>query len=245
MVKKIDTENLCKIECNRHLNNFLDFCRMLSQIGLIIAKEWKLEWRNRSAIAGLSVYILSGLYISYLSFKKIADPATWNALFWILILFMAVNALAKSFMTESRGLQLFYYTFLNPQVVIIGKIIYNGVLLFVLGLLTLLFYTILLGNPVQDSFMFLITLLAGCFGISSVLTMISAIASRAGHQSSMMAILGFPVLLPLLIILIHLSKNAIDGIEFSVNGKYLTLILSLNLIVPALAFILFPYLWRE
>ncbi|HNR47913.1 MAG TPA: heme exporter protein CcmB [Bacteroidia bacterium] len=218
---------------------------MLSQIGLIIAKEWKLEWRNRSAIAGLSVYILSGLYISYLSFKKIADPATWNALFWILILFMAVNALAKSFMTESRGLQLFYYTFLNPQVVIIGKIIYNGVLLFVLGLLTLLFYTILLGNPVQDSFMFLITLLAGCFGISSVLTMISAIASRAGHQSSMMAILGFPVLLPLLIILIHLSKNAIDGIEFSVNVKYLTLILSLNLIVPALAFILFPYLWRE
>lgn len=227
------------------MNNFLDFCRMLSQIGLIIAKEWKLEWRNRSAIAGLSVYILSGLYISYLSFKKIADPATWNALFWILILFMAVNALAKSFMTESRGLQLFYYTFLNPQVVIIGKIIYNGVLLFVLGLLTLLFYTILLGNPVQDSFMFLITLLAGCFGISSVLTMISAIASRAGHQSSMMAILGFPVLLPLLIILIHLSKNAIDGIEFSVNVKYLTLILSLNLIVPALAFILFPYLWRE
>lgn len=218
---------------------------MVSQIGLIIAKEWKLEWRNRSAIAGLSVYILSGLYISYLSFKKIADPATWNALFWILILFMAVNALAKSFMTESRGLQLFYYTFLNPQVVIIGKIIYNGVLLFVLGLLTLLFYTILLGNPVQDIFMFLITLLAGCFGISSVLTMISAIASRAGHQSSMMAILGFPVLLPLLIILIHLSKNAIDGIEFSVNVKYLTLILSLNLIVPALAFILFPYLWRE
>lgn len=218
---------------------------MVSQIGLIIAKEWKLEWRNRSAIAGLSVYILSGLYISYLSFKKITDPATWNALFWILILFMAVNALAKSFMTESRGLQLFYYTFLNPQVVIIGKIIYNGVLLFVLGLLTLLFYTILLGNPLQDIFMFLITLLAGCFGISSVLTMISAIASRAGHQSSMMAILGFPVLLPLLIILIHLSKNAIDGIEFSVNVKYLTLILSLNLIVPALAFILFPYLWRE
>ena len=212
---------------------------------MIISIEWMLVWRNRSAIAGLSVYILSGLYISYLSFKKIADPATWNALFWILILFMAVNALAKSFMTESRGLQLFYYTFLNPQVVIIGKIIYNGVLLFVLGLLTLLFYTILLGNPVQDSFMFLITLLAGCFGISSVLTMISAIASRAGHQSSMMAILGFPVLLPLLIILIHLSKNAIDGIEFSVNVKYLTLILSLNLIVPALAFILFPYLWRE
>ncbi|MBS1764917.1 MAG: heme exporter protein CcmB [Bacteroidetes bacterium] len=218
---------------------------MISQIGLIIAKEWKLEWRNRSAIAGLMVYILSGLYISYLSFKKIADPATWNALFWILILFMAVNALAKSFMTESRGLQLFYYTFLNPQVVIIGKILYNGILLFLLGLITFLFYAVLLGNPVQGVEMFLLAIFTGCFGISSVLTMISAIASRAGHQSSMMAILGFPVLLPLLIIIIHLSKNAIDGIEFSVNIKYLTLLLSLNLIVPALAFILFPYLWRE
>ncbi|HOZ83301.1 MAG TPA: heme exporter protein CcmB [Bacteroidia bacterium] len=218
---------------------------MFNQIGLIIYKEWKLEWRNRAAMAGLMVFILSGVYISYLSFKKIVDVSAWNALFWLLILFMAVNALAKSFMAESRGLQLFYYSFLNPYAVILGKIIYNGLMLFLFGIITFFIYGILLGNPVQDIGMFILTVLLGCFGISSVLTMISAIASRAGHQSSLMAILGFPVLLPLLIVLIHLSKNAIDGIDFSVNLKYLTMLTALNLLVPSLAYILFPYLWRE
>jgi heme exporter protein B len=218
---------------------------MIASMAAVILKEWKLEWRNRSALSGMMVYILSGVYISYLSFKKIIDVSAWNALFWLLILFMAVNAVAKSFMAEQRGLQLFYYSVLNPQAVVIGKMIYNGIMLFALGMFTLLMYVLLLGNPVQDMILYVVVVFAGCIGISSVLTMISAIASRAAQQSGLMAILGFPVLLPFLIIIIHLSKNAIDGIDFSVNLKYLMMLLSLNLMVPALAFILFPYLWRE
>ncbi len=218
---------------------------MLQQIGTLIKKEWLLEMRAKSSLAGILVYIFSSLFISYLSFKQIVDVATWNALFWLLILFTAVNAIAKSFLSESRGVQLFYYSLLSPQVVIISKIIYNGCMLFMLAVFTWLFYGIFLGNPVQDSVTFMVTLCLGCFGMSSVLSMISAIASRAGQQSSFMAILGFPVLLPVLLIIIHLSKNAIDGIDFNTNLKYITLLLSMNLMVPALAFILFPYLWRE
>lgn len=201
--------------------------------------------RAKSSLAGIVVYIFSSLFISYLSFKQIVDVATWNALFWLLILFTAVNAIAKSFLSESRGVQLFYYSLLSPQVVIISKIIYNGCMLFALAAFTWFFYGIFLGNPVHDTATFMLTLFLGCFGMSSVLSMISAIASRAGQQSSFMAILGFPVLLPILLIIIHLSKNAIDGLDFNTNLKYITLLLSMNLLVPALAFILFPYLWRE
>jgi heme exporter protein B len=218
---------------------------MLKQITTLIKKEWLLEMRAKSSLAGILVYIFSSLFISYLSFKQIVDVATWNALFWLLILFTAVNAIAKSFLSESRGVQLFYYSLLSPQVVIISKIIYNGCMLFMLALFTWFFYGIFLGNPVQDSVTFMITLFLGCFGMSSVLSMISAIASRAGQQSSFMAILGFPVLLPIILIIIHLSKNAIDGLDFNTNLKYIILLLSMNLMVPALAFILFPYLWRE
>jgi len=218
---------------------------MLQQIGTLIKKEWLLEMRAKSSLAGILVYIFSSLFISYLSFKQIVDVATWNALFWLLILFTAVNAIAKSFLSESRGVQLFYYSLLSPQIVIISKIIYNGCMLFMLAVFTWFFYGIFLGNPVQDCVTFMITLFLGCFGMSSVLSMISAIASRAGQQSSFMAILGFPVLLPILLIIIHLSKNAIDGLNFNTNLKYITLLLSMNLMVPALAFILFPYLWRE
>ncbi len=218
---------------------------MLSEISTLIKKEFTLEWRTKSSIAGMVVYILSSIFISYLSFKNIVDVPTWNALFWLLILFAAVNAVAKSFLAESRGVQLFYYTFLNPQSVILAKIIYNGCMLFVLALITLLTYSVFMGNPVQNNLLFLITVLLGCLGLSSVLTMISAIASKAGQQSTFMAILGFPILLPLLMLLIKLSKNAIDGLDMSVNYQYIFLLLALNAMIPALAFILFPYLWRE
>jgi heme exporter protein B len=218
---------------------------MLSEIFTLIKKEFTLEWRTKSSMAGMVVYILSSIFISYLSFKSIVDVPTWNALFWLLILFAAVNSVAKSFLSESRGVQLFYYTFLNPQSVIFSKIIYNGSMLFILSLITFAAYTIFLGNPVQNILLFFVTLLIGCFGLSSVLTMISSIASKAGQQSTFMAILGFPVLLPLLMMLIRLSKNAIDGIEMSANYQYIVLLVALNIMIPALAFILFPYLWRE
>ncbi len=224
---------------------FLHLQNMLSEISTLIKKEFTLEWRTKSSIAGMVVYILSSVFISYLSFKRIVDVPTWNALFWLLVLFAAVNAVAKSFLAESRGVQLFYYTFLNPQSVILAKIIYNGCLLFVLSLISLIVYMVFLGNPVANMFLFLITVLLGCLGLSSVLTMISAIASKAGQSSTFMTILGFPVLLPLLIMLIKLSKNAIDGIDMSVNYQYIILLSSLNVMIPALAFILFPYLWRE
>ena len=66
-------------------------------------KEWKVEWRNRYALNGLLLYLISTIFICYMSFNvKVnqLNPLTWNALFWIIMLFAAVNAIAKSFMHE-------------------------------------------------------------------------------------------------------------------------------------------------
>ena len=59
-----------------------------------------------------------------------------------------------------------------------------------------------------------------------------------------MAILGLSCAVAFAHCLIHLSKNAIDGIDF-VNLKCLTMLIALNLLVPLLASIYFLYLWRE
>jgi heme exporter protein B len=60
-----------------------------------------------------------------------------------------------------------------------------------------------------------------------------------------MAILAFPILIPLLITLIRLSKNALDGLDFSVSYTYIVVLLAINVIVVVLAYLLFPYLWRD
>jgi heme exporter protein B len=216
----------------------------LSQIKYLIGKEIKLELRNKYALGGILLYVVSTIFVSYLCFKRIVNPATWNALFWIILLFASINAVAKSFIYETKGKLLYIYTLASPQAVILSKIIYNAVLLLVLSGLSLLIYGLFIGDVVQDKLLFLLTLALGSFGFSSLLTMVSAIASKTGNNFTLMAILSFPIILPLLMVLIKLSKNALDGLE-RWDVHFLLILVCINVIIVTLSYVLFRYLWRD
>ena len=218
---------------------------MLQQIKYLFQKEMKVEWKQKYAFNGLLLYVVSTVFICYLSFKQIIEVPTWNALFWIIQVFAGINAIAKSFMQESRGRMLYYYSIADPRAVILSKILYNLCLMLVLSAFNLTFYSLFIGNPVEDLGMFVIAMLLGSAGLSAVLSMISAIASRAGHNATLMSVLGFPVLIPLLMVTIRFSKNAVDGVAWSASSSYVVMLLALNVMVVALSFLLFPYLWRE
>jgi heme exporter protein B len=218
---------------------------MYREIISLLQKEIKLEWKQKYAFNGMLLYVVSTVFICYLSFRQIIDPPTWNALFWIILLFAAINTVAKSFLQESRGKQLYLYTIVSAQAVILSKIIYNLLLMLIISLINLFFYSLFIGNIVQDMPMFILGLFLGSAGFASVLTMISAISTKAGSNSTLMAILSFPILIPMLITIIRFSKNATDGLSASINYQFITLLLGLNVLVIALSFLLFPYLWRE
>jgi heme exporter protein B len=59
-----------------------------------------------------------------------------------------------------------------------------------------------------------------------------------------MAILSFPIIMPLLMVLIKLSKNAIDGLDLW-DTNSLLILMFLNVIIIASSYLLFPYLWRD
>ena len=217
----------------------------MREIRILIIKELMLEWRQKYAFNGLLLYVGATVFVCYLSFRQIIDIPTWNALFWIIQLFAAVNALAKSFLQESRGRSLYYYTVAHPHHIILSKIIYNFFLMLLLSFFNLLFYSLLIGNPVDDMGMFILTMILGSLGLSSVLCMISAIASRAGNSAGLMPILSFPVMLPLLMTIIRLSKNAIDGLAWSVSQSLVLILVSLNVLIIAMGYLLFPYLWKD
>ncbi len=217
---------------------------MFKQVRFLIGKEIKLELRNKYALGGILLYVVSTVFVSYLCFKRIVTPTTWNALFWIILLFASINAVAKTFASETRGRLLYMYTLTSPQAVILSKITYNSLLLLIISGLCLSVYSLFIGNLIQDLPLFLLTLLLGSFGFSSLLTMVSAIASKTGNNFTLMAILSFPIIMPLLMVLIKLSKNAIDGLEnWDVN--YLLILVYINVIIIALSYLLFRYLWRD
>ena len=63
---------------------------MFNEIKALVQKDYFLDLRSKTALAGLLLYILSTMFTCYLSFHKIVDVPTWNALFWIIILFTAI-----------------------------------------------------------------------------------------------------------------------------------------------------------
>jgi len=210
----------------------------------LIFKGFTLEFRQKSTLAGIAVYIIATVFISALSFKKIIHPNVWNALFWVIFMFITINVSGKSFLQETKGKSLFNYMYYNPRQFIISKIVYNMLLMMALSMVTFFFYAWFVGNMVQDMPMFLITLLFSSSAFSGILSLMSAIASKA-NNISLMAILSFPVIMPLLIVSIKLSKHAIDGLAWSVSYNYLLILIMLNFIVIALSTLLFAYLWRD
>lgn len=217
-------------------------------ITTLLQKELKIELRRKSVIAGIGLYLLSLVFICYLTFSlrnNSINAATWSALFWFIILFSVVNSIAKSFIGEKRGLSLYYYTLASPQAIILSKIIYNTMLAIVLSFTAFGLFSLFIGNPIQDLPLFLGTVLLSSIGFASSLSLLSGIASKANNSNILMAVLSFPVLISILLMTIRITKNSLDGIERSASYDELMNLLAINCIATALAYLLFPYIWRS
>ncbi|MEP7238991.1 MAG: heme exporter protein CcmB [Ferruginibacter sp.] len=218
---------------------------MTKRIYALLKKDVLLEFRQKHTFYGILLYIASTIFVLYLSIDK-PDANIWNGLFWVIQLFVCVNAVAKSFLQESRGRMLYFYSIASPVEFIIAKMIYNLLLMIVMSLLSLLLFVIFLDNPVDNSLWFIGIVVLGGASISIVFTLMSAIAAKAQQNAALIAILGFPVILPQLLLLMRLSKAAFaevfrEGAILQLAG----LIAGLDILVIAMAVILFPYLWKD
>ena len=179
-----------------------------------------------------------------MAFGGFITEKVWNALFWIILLFTAVNAISKSFTQEERRTH--YYFFLcKPSEIILSKLLYSFLHLIVIAGVALTLYIVFLGNPILNFSLYLSNLLLGCIGLSSAFTMISAISLKASNRSVLMAVLGFPVIIPVLILAIGNSNKILEGyIWMQIQGNVLSL-LSVDVIIIALSFVLFPFTWKS
>lgn len=219
-----------------------------SQISTLINKEVKLEWRNKNAFNTIILYLISTVFISYLSFNLKSgslQTVTWNALFWIILVFANISGIAKSFMQEGEGRTIYYYTICSPASILASKMLFNIILSLIIALLGFLSFTLMFGSPVSNYSFFIGGIITSSIGFSAVLTLISGIIAKANNSTTLMAVLSFPLLLPILLISIGLSKNAIDGIETSLMIPKLLTLLSVDAIVITTAFLLFPFIWRS
>ena len=199
--------------------------------------------RQQYSFYGILLYIGSTIFVLYMAIDE-PENRVWNGLFWVIQLFISINAVAKSFLQETKGRMLYYYSIASPRDFVLAKLLFNSVLMLVMSLLSLLLFALFLGNPIQKAGQFIGLVLLGGWSLSLVFTFLAAIAAKAQQNAAIMAVLGFPIIIPQLIILMKISGTVFDE-NAVVPVMNILLLLASDILVILLSMILFPFLWKD
>jgi heme exporter protein B len=217
---------------------------ILKEIYWLLQKEIVLEWRQKYAISGILLYVLSTVFIVFIASVN-PKREVWNSLFWIIVLFASVNAVTKSFVQENGNRQLYYYSLVNPIAILLSKVIYNTLLLLLLSFLSWAAFSFVSGDQVKDTGQFFAALFLGSTGFSVTFTFISAIASKAKNSATLMAVLGFPLIIPVLLSLLKISANALRLMNDTNVAADMWTLVAIDFALLGMGILLFPFLWRD
>jgi heme exporter protein B len=78
-----------------------------------------------------------------------------------------------------------------------------------------------------------------------VFTFLAAIAARAQQSTALMAVMGFPIIIPQILLLMKISAVAFSSVVQAGLWQMITLLIGLDIMVVVLAVILFPFLWKD
>lgn len=213
-------------------------------IATLLKKDVLLEIRQQYTFYGILLYVASTIFVLYLAMGQ-PDAAVWNGLFWMIQLFICVNAVAKSFLQENSGRMLYYYSIAGARDFIISKLIFNMLLMIVMSITSLLLFRLLMGDPLQHPWKFVGVVCLGGSSFSLVFTFLAAIAARARQNAAMIAILGFPLIIPQVLLLMRVSNTAFSDVIQGGFAEMALLLAGLDVLVVTLAIILFPFLWKD
>jgi heme exporter protein B len=210
----------------------------------LIKKDVLLEFRQQYSFYAVLLYVASTIFVLYLAMGQ-PENVVWNGLFWMMQLFICVNAVAKTFLQEGKGRQLYFYSLCSPVHFMIARMVFNAGLMLLMNLISLLLFTLLLGQPLSHILVFIGISCFGACSISLVFSFLAAIAARAQQNAALMAILGFPLIIPQLMLLMRLSSLAFADVFQSGLVSIVLLLACFDLMVVLLSVILFPFLWKD
>lgn len=202
-----------------------------------------LEVRQQYSFYGILLYVGATIFVLYMAIDE-PESKVWNGLFWVNQLFICINAVAKSFLQESKGRMLYFYSIASPADFILAKLFFNSLLMLVMSLISLFLFSLFLGNPMQKIGQFIGLVLLGGWSLSLVFTFLAAIAAKAQQNAAIMAVLGFPIIIPQLLLLMRLSNAAFAPLLL-IPVTTVLLLIALDAMIILLAVILFPYLWKD
>jgi heme exporter protein B len=213
----------------------------------VFAKEWRCELRTRYALNTLGLFAFTTLVVVSVSLGPLGvsvsqGTAVLPVLLWVILLFSAAAGLPRTFVAEEEtqtatALRLAA----TPSALFCGKLLYGLTLTLALEALITPVFVAMTSLDVKSPGLLALVLAAGGYGLAAGSTLVAAIIAQARSKGTLFSVLAFPVLLPLLLIAVELSRHAVAGDPADV--ALLQLILY-DASVTVAGFMLFPVVWN-
>lgn len=213
----------------------------------IFKKELKSEFRTRYVVNSLIMFVI--VIISIIRFaagdEKI-DPEILAGLLWIAVFFSSSSGLSRIFIKEeeketSASLKLST----EPSGILLGKLFFNLILNLFLTSIIIVLFIAATDYEIKNFGAFVVIMFFGNMGLAAALTIIASIISKANSKGTLYPVLSFPILLPLLVTLINSTKLASSGVSFSSLYGEMQILISYTIVVIAVSFILFRFIWED
>lgn len=220
----------------------------IKSIFALFKKDFKSELRTRYALNALAMFVITTISIILFAIANETPSLEILAgILWIIIFFSAMSGMARTFVSEEeKGTAMTLHLITVPAVVYFGKFLFNLVLLILLNIFSVLLYLLFMPNfRVQSPEIFILTLFWGTLGLASTSTIIAAIIAKSNTKGTLYPVLSFPILLPLLLVVIKSTKLALEGENILKAIPDFQVMIAYFLVVTAASYLLFDYIWKD
>lgn len=213
----------------------------LYALRLLILQFLQIEWRIKQILSNTFLYLCALLLILYLSIDY-PNHQVFMAFFWVSELFIILHLTQKSAEQSRKTTDAFFYFLVSPEIYMGAKIAFNVILSIIFSAVNSFFFFVLFQHITLPIGWFLLTLLGGIVGLSTLFSFISALSQNTESPNSL-SVLSMPLLFPLLMLCLQISamliQNSLHSIYFPLSALYL-----LDILMIGLSLILYSSLWR-
>ena len=217
------------------------------EVAAVFAKEWRCEFRTRYALNTLALFAFTTLVVvsvnlGPLGISVVQGTAVLPVLLWLILLFSVAAGLPRSFVQEEETQTAIALRLsATPSSLFCGKLLYGLTMVVALaGLVTPIFLA-MMNLSVASPGLLVAVLAAGGYGLAAGSTLIASIIAQARSKGTLFSVLSFPVLLPLLLLAVELTRHAVSG---DPAGVALPQLLLYDASVTIAGLMLFPAVWN-
>lgn len=178
--------------------------RYVGQVAAIVWKDLLLELRSRERVTSMGAFaVLAGVLFSFSIDTTTVRPQDVAAgLIWMTLVFGGLLGVGRTFHLESED-GAFQGVLTSPapkDAVFLAKALANFVLLYLVSLLVLAVFALFFGVSLGENMAWIVFVLGlGSLGFVALGTLFAAIASGTSMGETLLPVLVFPLLVPMVV----------------------------------------------